>query len=509
MNLQIYTRIKEYILSGRKSIAMSVLPGMGLSTMLSNLALEIENKTFARVEVDDIFNIWNKVENYPEERRYLLHLATINALQKVIFSIEKSKIPDEALNLVEFLNAIDFSYDTYLIIEGFEKLPDEMAIVILDEIKFFEDNKSQEDYRALKNIHYIIGGYIDFGSIYKGKIRQGVSSATNFEKYCPSEFLLSIDETNNFLLEYYPDIQANLEFRSFIYEWCGGYLHYILELSKWIFGETRSGAQLSTHHLMLRLKKIIEEDREIPLLKYCNQDWKSISRDRSSLDLLVTAISAGYVICNSHEARSLVKCGLLIQKDFNIEDELSVPNKIVEMFIRQRLAEFELVMPLGEGGIWVVKGLNTRAYSLLVEMENQLRNYIGDKLVYSLNSFSITDIFDHLLDEIDDPEKTKTIERIKNKALGRMKEEDLIMHTIIKDCILSYLDFSELSHLLSAKEDIFPPRLSELLSKAITRVSYFRNRIAHNRPITKSQVDMLQEEWHNMQKVMAMRSINR
>ncbi len=509
INFQIYSQVKNYILSGRKSIAMSVVPGMGLTTMLSNLALDIEEKTLVRIEVTDILDIWNNINANPEEGRYLLHLATIKVLQKVMSEIQNSTTQNNSSNLVTYLDETRFSYDTYVMIDEFEKLPDDVAVIILDEIKFFEDNRSQEAYKSLKKIHYIIGGYIDFGSLYRGRYRRGVSSATNFEKYNPSEFLLSSVETTKFLGTYFPDIERDRLLSLFVQEWCGGYLHYIMEMSKWILSEISSNGYSSIQHLMLKLKKIIEANREIPLFKYCNQGWSQFTNDKASVNLLAIAISSGYVICSGYEARSLARQGYLIQRDFNVEDEFFIPNKIIELFVRQRLAELELVMPLDEGGVWVLRELNMQAYSLLVEMENQLRSYIGDKLVYSLNSYSIEDVFDQLLEEVEDDQKRRVIEKIKRKAYWRMHEEDLVMNTLIKDCILSYLDFSDLGEILILKKDIFPNKLSELLSNAIARVTFFRNRIAHNRPLSKSQIDILREEWCNMQKIMAMRNMEK
>jgi hypothetical protein len=164
------------------------------------------------------------------------------------------------------------------------------------------------------------------------------------------------------------------------------------------------------------------------------------------------------------------------------------------MFLRQRLAELGLVLPVSESPIWGLRDHGTKAYSLLIEIENILRNYIGD-ILFEKNKSKWLESLDIKLDDG---------YNIRNKVEDRQKEdiESIYAAGDRLDPILSYLDFADLAVLIKTNSQDFPREFAEKAPGFLHELNYHRRRIAHNRPMSLEQISDVDSRWKQMKKMM-------
>ncbi len=286
------------------------------------------------------------------------------------------------------------------------------------------------------------------------------------------------------------------EITEMIEEWSSGYLFYIEELTKWVVIQMEEDPRASFEILISRLRTVIEENDVIPIFKYCFAAWNLIKANKQLLDILYRAAKIGMVIDASQNANQLMKMGLLLEFDPRSQPDLyRIPNKIIEMFIRQRFAELGMLLPIRESMIWGVEKQNLRAYSILLDIENHLRNYIGDTL-FGANKTKWIKSLDI---------KSDDGSNILGKLEKRKKEdiESIYSTSGTSDPLLSYLDFGDLATFIETHKANFPKEFSDKAPNFLKELNYHRRRIAHSRPMTIEQIKSVEITWKQIQKMMA------
>jgi len=296
MEFRVHCNLRAQIKEERRDIALISAPGMGLTTLLRNLE-EVDRLPITWLDVNTITQLWDK--EYCERtknRRYVIHAAVIRALSA---AQRVSAVSDEALfrsSLPGFLSdassGFDFRSETLIVIDDFDALPSDLALIICKELKSIADRQHQ----ALKTLRFIVGGAVDFNDLFAGELPSGGSPATNFLKYRPYQFLLTPSEAVALLETSFPQItQLHPSVTKFVIDWCGGYLHYLLEFAKWILEQAYEISDVTPHSLMDALQNCIADRDRMSLFKYCDAAWNLIAEETTFLNLLTAGTSAGYV----------------------------------------------------------------------------------------------------------------------------------------------------------------------------------------------------------------------
>ena len=225
----------------------------------------------------------------------------------------------------------------------------------------------------------------------------------------------------------------------------------MLEFGRWASRMTQEATALTTHALLAHLKEVIEEHEPIPLLAYAQAAWEVIKEDSQSLELLRIAVSAGYIRNGGERSRRLANLGLLIEKPGK-RNLLYPANKLIELFVRQRLAEQGLVMPIEQSTVWTMPRQSASAYQVIMEIENHLRNFIGDALlkVHGPNWAEVG------LGKAGMEGMQSVVDRAKKRQ--EMEQDGIYVAPDIADPLLTYLDFSDLALIVRQMKDTLPGR---------------------------------------------------
>lgn len=505
MEYRAHLKLRDKIENEQRDIALIAAPGMGLTTLLEGLH-SVQRLPVAWLDKDDILTYWEtEYRDRSSNRRFVIHASTIRALA------DSGYVPAEVddgdlfrTNLAAFLrdNAPKFCArnTVFVIVDGFDDLPDDLALVVCKELKRLDDMRSEEQFKSIRAIRFVLGGAIDFHRLFQEEARSGVSPATNFCKYRSSNFLLSADEAEALLHAEFPRLRmVSPGVSQLIIGWADGYLHYILEFAKWILEISRDHEDFSVSVLLSRLKDIVEEQDRIALFQYCHSAWDDVKGSGSLMHILATAVSAGRVSDRRAEARRLAGLGLLIE-DPGAPGVFYPANKLVEIFLRQRLAERSLVLPIGSTAVWPITSLNSRAYELVLEIENRLRDFIGDQL---LTVYGNAWIDDGLKDIECDNGRL-----LRDKALKRRRKERDSIYTVpgFEDPFLTFLDFTDLRHVVEGRKTAFPLEFADKLPWLVEELTSVRRRVAHNRRVTMGHIESLKSRWQIIQRMMTRRS---
>ena len=389
---------------------------------------------------------------------------------------------------------------TFVVIDDFDELPDDLALIICRELKALDDMQTEGQYRSLRSIRFVIGGAIDFCSLFAGETPSGVSPATNFCKYRPYDFLLSSKEAISLIDETFPELtKLPPTITQLVVDWSGGYLHYVLGFARWILRESQELENPSIQALTARLKSVIEEQDRIPLFTYCYSAWDSIQTNQTLVDLLVTVVSASHAYDLSGKGRELAGYGLLLEK--RAARNLFYPaNKLVELFLRQRLAERGAVLPIENSAVWAISGLNARAYELILEIENRLRNFIGDRLFSKYRDEWIEGGLQDIKSSDGRPVYDKVCQRLKQD------QRSIYARAEFMDPFLTFLDFPDLGLIVEQRSDVFPGEFAAKLPAFLEELTDHRRCVAHNRPVALDQIKTLERRWQIIQRMMMQRS---
>lgn len=529
MNIKSHSQIKEKLLFEYRDIAFIASPGMGLSTFLESLKSDsglsvvwIDNKTLGR--------FWEtEYKNRPKNKRYVIHAATINAFCLSEYNVNLAKIGETEIfsfNLPVFLKKYTEEFrlpnPLYIVMDAFDKIEPDLAIIICNELKALDDFRSKEGFEILQSIRFIIGGAIDFSSLYKLKSSR-VSPATNFCKFRPYEFLLSPSETKNLVKERFPSLAESSYLVDLIVDWTSGYLHYVLAFSNWILSRIDRFKEPPILELVSELKMCIEEQDRLEIYEYCNKNWNLVKANDVMMDLLAIALSAGIVSDLGENSRKLANWGFLLELP-GTRGVYSIPNRLIELFIRQRLAEKDRALPLEETLTFMIPSINSAAFLLILEIETRLRNFIGDKLFMEFKDQWIEKGFNVERSNIDIPldDATEQVQGKENgndkkistknekktnikksvKALSKIEKRSYFTPEGLSDPASSFLEFSDLGILVSKNSSAFSSAFVKQLPIFIQNLKYYRNRIAHNRPIMPSQVNDIEQKWKQIQRMM-------
>ncbi|MBN8657661.1 MAG: hypothetical protein J0M11_18155 [Anaerolineae bacterium] len=497
MEFRVHKKLNDNIRSEQRDIALITAPGMGLSTLLNGIA-DNQNRV-AFINIESLQVLWNEdFKHRGYNKKYVIHAATIEALIKN--SIIQADIDPKRTNLKKFLidqNSLIKAERIYIIIDNFDELDDDLEKAILDELKVISDQKENiEEYFVFNSLRFVIGGCVDFNGLYP-EGDSGISPATQFCKHYPDDFLLSKIEIDDFLKAKYPEIMRFQFVLPLIYEWTNGYLHYVEYLTKWILEQIKDNPSISFESLVLRFQEVIEENKQIPLLKYCRKAWDQIKTNPEHKQILQNAIKSPFIRELSSSVRILMKYGVLLEKHSRGQKYIyHVPNHIVRMYLRQRFAELKLVLPVGESPIWWVMEYNLKAYSLLFEIENTMRNYIGDVLFDKSNK-NRCNWKDYLDIEFDGKNIKKHAEERRQKD-----NENYVAVSGGTDPILGFLDFADLAYIVKFYKEDFPTEFAEKSPIFLHELNYNRRRIAHNRPMTLELITNLESRWKQMKNMM-------
>lgn len=506
MEFRVHHKLREQIELEHRDIALITAPGMGLSTLLNNLG-GISSLTIVPLDTELILHLWAvEYQSRKRHRRYIIHAAALSAL--IQSGILECNITDQELfktNMPDLLKSNNFQpeYPLLIVIDDFDKLPTDLSLIICNEMKSLDDMRTEASYEAMRAIRFAIGGSIDFSSIYKTKVSSGVSPATNFKKYFPYQFMLSPDEGIVLLDTTIPEFtKLENELRNLVIDWAGGYLHYVLEFARFVLAEKRDIHQLSVPSLVVRVKDIVEEQDRIPVFRYCYSSWSEIKEVKSLVDLLAACVSVGRVYDASGQGRLLSNMGLLLEN--RIQRNVFYPaNKLIEIFLRQRLAEMDMVLSIENSAIWVISSLNIQAYALLLEIENQLRNFIGDRLFAQYGASWMDDC----MEAIRSDDGKILLEKIQERA--QQEQQNMFAAESVTDSFLTFLDFPDLGVIVKNQNGLFHEKFSENFPLFLSEFNYYRRRVAHNRPITLSQINSLDRRWRILQRSMFSRRLSR
>jgi hypothetical protein len=506
MKLKIEEKLLERIKLENRSVALVTLPGMGLSTILHSMCVQ-NIGLFLELKLELIISLWEReYKQRTSNKRFVLHAAIISVI-KQHFSLNSPSESDlYKTNLPNFFNTESLLsvYDPiYIVIDDFQSLPYDLAVIILDEIKRLDDHRDDATNGSIKSVKFLIGGAFDFQILYKDRKRED-SPATNFSKHRPYEFFLTEIEIKEYIEENCRNFRTDEV--QFVTEWTNGYLHYVISFCDWIQSQKKDyGSNCSIQQLILKLRESLEEGEAKNLFSYCCSGWKKFKDDEDALLLLGKATSAGYVSTTSDKAKELTCLGLLMQKQSQ-PDMYHFPNQIIELFVRQKLAEKNKVLPIGESACWIVKGQNIKAYTQLLEIENRLRNFIGDVIYKSCGCVMVDEVVEKIKDSLNqnDPEHkrgTKWKDDVAYKKNSEARSPFSSGDTF--DSILTYLDFADLGDIISVTERNFSTNFVSMLPTFLEELNYIRRRIAHNRPITETQLGDMISRWVKIQRMMS------
>lgn len=504
MEFRVHRKLRERIKSESRDIAFIAAPGMGLSTLLKDIA-DVSKSPVAWLDIETIKHYWEiEYKQRSRNKRFVIHAAAARSLiqaQLLVTDMTNEELFQTSLHRVleEEANFFDTQAPKLIVIDDFDHLPDDLALIVCNELKVLDDRHSPSQFRSQKSIRFVIGGAIDFLSLF-GKAHSGVSPATNFYKFHPYDLLLSSDEVTSLLEGTFSELtELPSSIRQLIIEWSNGYLHYVLGFARWILNERHHFESLSIRALVTRLKYIVEEQNRIPLFSYCYSAWDSIQARQELLDLLAVAVSAGYVSDSSAKGRELTNLGLLLAKPTN--PYVFYPaNRLIELFCRQRLAECGKVLPIESSAVWTFSDLNIRAYSLIFEIENRLRCFVGDKL-FAKHGF---EWIEHGLEGIKSDDGRYVLEKTKQRQ--KWDRRSIYGKPGAIDPFLTFLDFPDLGLIVSHNDDVFSEELITQLPSFLGELVYHRRRIAHNRAVTLDQIESLKSRWQIIQKMMARRT---
>jgi hypothetical protein len=500
MKFKIHQKLQENIVGEQRDIALITAPGMGLSTLLHCIA---ENKRISVVYIkpEELQSFWdNEFKSRSYNNKFVIHAATVDALIKN--QIVNADVDAKRTNLRKFLTENKLSNDSiekiYIVIDDFDELSEDLEIIVLDELKAISDLKeNNEEYVVFNSLRFVIGGCIDFQGLYNEN-DSGVSPATQFCKHYPDDFLLSQNEVDEILKAEYPEV---IKFPFSLYlisEWTNGYLYYVEHLAKWMLEQIEDNSVPSFEFFGSRLQDDIEENKKIPLLKYCNNAWVQIKSDSESKQILCRAVKSPFIREISPQVKKLVKLGLLLEMHTKGGQKhlYKIPNQIIKMFLRQRLAELNLVLHISESPIWWLMNHNVKAYSMLFEIENFVRNYIGDVLVEKSQKNGVN-WKEYLSIEFDGKNIRKEAEERRRKDA-----ESIYAVSSGSDPILGFLDFADLAYIIKNYAQDFPVELAEKAPGFLQELNYHRRRIAHNRPMTLELITNIESRWKHIKNLM-------
>lgn len=501
MDFRVHRKVQEGIKGERRDIALISAPGMGLSTLFKELK-DVDGLPMASLQPESIIHYWDtEFKGRSKNRRFVIHSAVIMALiesKYLTADVEGEKL--FRTNLPAILadqNSGLQQSPIYIVIDGFNRLPDDLALIVCKEMKWFDDHRTEEQYKCLNSIRFIIGGAIDFANLFSGGTPVGVSPATNFHKYRPYEFLLSLDEATLLIETILPRLERVCPGAlQFVIDFSGGYLHYVLEFARWIMERSMELEQPTIQTLINRLRTAVEEQDRIPLFKHCYSAWEQVQEDDFLVGLLTVAVKAGHIYDSTSRGRKLAGLGILIEKPAQ-PNVYYLANRLVEIFFRQRLAERQSVLPIEDGTIWTVPNLNAEAYKLILEIENRLRSFIGDRLFDKYHSGWVSDGLRDV--------KTSEGHSLMEKVTERFEQDQKSIYAMsgIVDCFLTFLDFPDLTLIVEQRNDIFSVEFSKRLSEFLDELNYYRRRVAHNRPMTLEQIENLESRWLIIRKIIS------
>ncbi|MGA9351117.1 MAG: hypothetical protein WBW48_20250 [Anaerolineae bacterium] len=502
MEFRLHQKLSERIKTEQRDIALITAPGMGLSTLLKSLE-ELSNLPVVWLDTETIKRYWEiEYKSRSKNRRFVIHAATITALiesRHLVANITEDELFKTNLPtmLRDKSHGLDEQSTVFVAIDDFDELPDDLALIVCKELKALDDMRTQAQYKSLRSIRFVIGGAIDFCELFAGETPSGVSPATNFCKYRPYDFLLSSEEATSLLDTTFPEL-AKLppSITQLVIDGAGGYLHYVLKFAYWILRESQELEDPSSQALIARLKNVVEEQDRIPLFTYCYSAWDSVQAYQPLVDLLTTAVSAGHVYDLSNTGRKLAHLGLVLEKP-GTRNLFHPANRLVELFLRQRLAERGAVLPIEDSAIWTMPSLNARAYKLILEIETRLRNFIGDQIFAKYQNEWIELGLEGI--------KSHDGQSVRDEARKRLEQDQRSIYatpTLI-DPFLTFLDFADLGSIVEHRSDIFPCEFATKLPAFLEELNYHRRRIAHNRPMTSDQIEALERRWQIIQRMMA------
>jgi hypothetical protein len=177
MELRVHNELRKRI-AEKRDIALIAAPGMGLSSLLQTLA-DIDRSSIAWLEVDTLKRFWEiEYEARLRNRRFVIHAATLSALiQAGCLAADVEEQDLFKTNIPAFLQNRGFDRDTpvFIIIDGFDKLPDDLALMVCNEVKRLDDMRGRPGYEQLKSVRFVIGGSISFPRLFAGEMPTGVS----------------------------------------------------------------------------------------------------------------------------------------------------------------------------------------------------------------------------------------------------------------------------------------------------------------------------------------------
>lgn len=501
MEFRVHKKLRQSISNENRDIALISAPGMGLSTLLKGLH-DTTNAKLIWLDTSTILSYWEReYKSRQSNRRYVIHAATIRAL--IQSNHLNCAISDEDIfksNLLNILKEqpdnINIDEERIILIDNFELLPDDLAKLICDELKRISDKRFDPGYEPLRYIRFLIAGAINFYQLY-GESTPGVSPATNFYKLYRYKMLLSSKEVIELVSSEFPGLSDYPNILDFISNWSGGYLYYVIEFARWILEQHEYLNSMSVQSIISHLIEEIEEQNKISLFRYCYKAWNYLQDLHSEkiLSLLERTISSGYLRDTSMESRKLADIGIVIEIP-GTSNAYRPSNKLIELFFRQRLFEQGRLLPVRLSTDCTDYSQNTEAYQLIFEIENRLRNFIGDRLFTEYGNSWYTAGFHEI--------RSAGGSMLSNQISERREQdrESIYSSPDILDPELAFLDFPDLSTIIQANSNLFPRTLATELPSFLNELNYYRRRVAHNRYVTTVQVNSLKRRWEIIQKMM-------
>lgn len=437
----------------------------GLSTVLKQLGTYIvsgsDDRQYSLINIDEL-GTTNKNKFC---KSFGDHLCSAEPRLSKYLTAKKS-IFECLVNL-----GINSPFSTIIAVDNFHKLPISSQKEFLVTSRRFHTERHKDP--SYKKVLLIIGGVIDLHACEP----DSTSPYNIADRIYPVEFDFSPNEVSDYLNQelsganlYIDEITLN-----YICDLTRGQIYFLEKLCKKLIKRLQKDRlKQVTMDEINNIVGTLFDDKDI----YLDRLLENIKNLETDTKLVLSEILAGKRHKFSRSIlyiRSLELLGLIREEHYFT----SIRSPILEVLLRDSNLNFlppvapkELVMPRIVGG-------NTRAYQILFELENDLRNFVISKLYGEYKSHWIH-------------------HTPKSKGWNQAK----VRHNIAKNdswkgqisCpLMAYLFFSDLKEVIAENWNIFDNfQPQDKFFRYFDRLEEIRNEVAHNRLLSHQSLNELE-----------------
>lgn len=369
--------------------------------------------------------------------------------------------------------SINAPFSTIIALDNFDKLPISSQKDFLAESRRFHSEKYVQP--SCQKVLLVIGGAIDLHACQP----DDTSPFNIAEKIHPAEFDFSRDETKNYLTQRFSlaNLYVDEITQNYVYELTCGQIYFLEKLCDKLLNQQKGvePVEISIDEID-RIVATFLDDRDA----YLDGLLEKIRNLETDTKVLLSEILGSK--CHkfsrlNHSIRELELLGVLREEHYLT----SVRNPLLDLCIRESCRD-ALSPPVAPKNLRMPKviGGNLRAYQILFELENELRNFITSGLYARYKA--------RWLDYIPKSDGWK-------QAKGRHSKH-------CKDAwerhqhypLLAYSFFSDLKEAIKDNWNIFSNQFQpqDKFFEYFDRLEDLRNDVAHNRPISHQNLRELE-----------------